>query len=64
MLFGMLEVVLDHFAKSSERFAGDELGRERIVDLRQHLVLDFAQRNRVIGFFCRPVPSLEIHRGN
>jgi len=28
------------------------LARERIVDLRQHLVLDFAQRNRVIGFFA------------
>ena len=52
MLFGMFEVVLDHLAKSSQRLAGDELGRERIVDRRQHLFLDLAQRNRVIGFFA------------
>jgi len=32
MLFSMFEVVLDHFAKSIQRFAGDELGRERIVE--------------------------------
>src|SRR6476619_6307405 len=51
MLFSMFEVVLDHFAKSIQRFAGDELGRERIVDRWQHLLLDLAQRNSVIGLF-------------
>jgi hypothetical protein len=52
VLFGMLQVVLDHFAKGSERFAGHELGCERIVDRRQHLFFNLAQRNRVIGLFA------------
>ena len=51
MLFSMFEVVLDHFAKSIQRFAGDQLGRECVVDRRQHLFLDLAQCNSVIRFF-------------
>ena len=62
MLFRVLEIVLDHLAKGSQRFAGDQLCCERIIERRQHLFLDLAQCNSVIRLFSGQFFNREIIR--
>src|SRR5207245_5222196 len=51
MLFGMLDVVLDHLAKIDKRFPWNQFRCKGVVDWRQNFFLNFAQRDSVIGFF-------------
>ena len=53
VLFFVLEIVLHHVPQIGQRFVRHQLRRERIVQLRQHLLFDFVQRDRVVGLLAR-----------
>src|SRR4029077_8139506 len=53
MLFRVFDVVLDYVSQIDKRFPWNQLGRKRVIDRRQDLLLNLTQRDSVVRLFAR-----------
>ena len=62
MSFFVLDIVLDRVPQIGQRFFRHQFRRERVVQRRQDLLLDFVQRHRVIRLLARQFRDRKIRR--